>query len=358
MITVHAPRSSGPARNTGCCKRLAAEPRSGAALTGEGRTQPGPSLSSAVKDFLEGFPFGRFGLGVGRKIVKFVRKSQDRIQRRIWISRFSLPLRNALLLNRPLSVSLYGILVLLEPRGAVASNIWAGLPHERHEVSFLLNVLEPGMIFFDVGTNAGLSAISVAKKIGGKRVFAFEARPSTCELLRRNLLLNHLADVNVVKMALGDLVGEGALQIDARGNGGLNTPGQAMHSDSKVVGQEDVRITTVDVFMKDRDVPRVDVMKVDLQGAELMLFRGARNLLERADAPIILYEGFGFLTRRFGYHPVEILWFLESCGYSLFALNSKTVEISELKADYQYDSMIIAAKAGHAAFEDLRARLK
>jgi hypothetical protein len=134
--------------------------------------------------------------------------------------------------------------------------------------------------------------------------------------------------------------------------------GQATHPDSQVIGQEDVHITTVDVFMKDHNIPRVDVLKVDIEGAELMLFRGARDLLERADAPLILYKGFGFLTRGFSYHPVEILWFLESCGYTLFVQNSDTGEISELKPDYQYDSTVVGVKPGHAGFADLRARLK
>lgn len=89
-----------------------------------------------------------------------------------------------------------------------------------------------------------------------------------------------------------------------------------------------------------------------------MMFRGARELLARADAPLILYEGFGSLTRGFGYHPVETLWFLESCGYSLFVLDSESGAVSEVKPDYQYDSMVIAAKPGHAAFEDLRARVQ
>ena len=69
-------------------------------------------------------------------------------------------------------------------------------------------------------------------------------------------------------------------------------------------------------------------------------------------------KGFGTLTRGFGYHPVEILWFLESCGYTLFVLNSETGEISELKADYQYDSMVIAVKPGQAGFAELHARSK
>jgi len=319
---------------------------------------PDPILPSGVKNSLEAFKFGRMGLRAGRRLVRSLRKLRDPVQHKRWISRFGLPLRNAIFLNRRITVSIDGNSVFLSPRGATAGDIWAGLRCERHEVSFILGALKPGMIFFDVGANAGLFAISAAKKIGGKGVFAFEPCSSTFDLLRRNLQLNRLADVNVIQNALGDLVCEGVLQINDRGRDGLNTLGQAIHPDSKVVGQENVRITTLDVFMNDHNVPRVDVMKVDIEGAELMMFRGARNLLARADAPLILYEGFGFLTRGFGYHPVEILWFLETCGYILFLLNSETGEVSELKPDYQYDSMVIAVKRGHAAFEDLRARLK
>jgi FkbM family methyltransferase len=328
------------------------------AFAKENRMAPDHFVPPAVKDFLESFEFGRWGIRAGRKILRFLKKLCDPTHLRLWIRQFGFPFRNAMLLNRPLAVSFNGIPVFLEPRGSIAGDIWAGLRCEKHEVSFILSAVEPGMIFFDVGANVGLFAISAAKKIGGKGVFAFEPCSSTCELLDRNLQLNRLADVNVAQIALGEAVGEGVLQINACGKDGLNTLGQATHPDSKVVGREYVRITTVDIFMKDHNVPRVDVMKVDIEGAELMLFRGARDLLERADAPLILYEGFGSLTRGFGYHPVEILWFLESCGYSLFVLNSETGEISELKPDYQYDSMVIGVKPGHAGFADLRARLK
>jgi FkbM family methyltransferase len=139
---------------------------------------------------------------------------------------------------------------------------------------------------------------------------------------------------------------------DARARGGLNTLGEAILPNSKAPA------STVDAFMRHHNIPRVDVMKVDLLGAELMVFRGARGLLERADAPLILYNCEGVLTRGFGYHPVEILWLLESFGYTLFVLNGKTGEISELQADYRYDSITIAAKPSHAAYAQLRARLK
>jgi FkbM family methyltransferase len=312
---------------------------------------PGSFLPPAIKGYLEGFEFGRFGLRAGRKVVRTLQTLK--LQRKLWMRQFGLPLRNAILMNRPLTVSFDGIPVRLVPRGQIAAFFWTGRNFEKHEVEFILRVLEPGMIFFDVGANVGLFTVSAAKKIGGKGVFAFEPCSSTNGLLKQNIQLNHLADVNIAQIALGESIGDGVLQVNARGKDGLNTLGKASHPESKVVGLENVRITTVDVFMKDHNIPRVDVMKVDIEGAELMMFRGARDLLEREDAPLILYES-GFLTKGFGYHPVEILWLLDSCGYTLFVLNSETGEISDLKPDYQFDSMVIAVKPGHPACSGLR----
>jgi FkbM family methyltransferase len=327
-------------------------------LAKEAHTSQDHLVRAALKDFLESIPFGRWGIRAIRNIFRTLGTFRDPVQRKLWMSRFSLPLRNAVLRNRPLTASFSGIRLSLVPQGAVAGDIWAGLHSERHDISFLLGALEPGMIVFDVGANAGLFAISAAKKIGGKGVYAFEPRSSTCELLKLNLRLNGHADVNVARVPLGESAGEGVLQVNARGKDGLNTLSQATHPDGKVVSREEVCVTTVDSFVKERSVPRVDFMKVDINGAELMLFRGARVLLERADAPLILYEGLGSRTRGFGYHPVEIIWFLESCGYSLFVLNGATGGISELKPDYQYDTMIIAAKPGRAGFANWRAGSK
>src|ERR1700691_3894454 len=143
------------------------------ALAKETHIAPDRLVPPAVKDFLESFSFGRWGIRGGRQIVRLLQKLRDPVQRKHWRGRFSLPLRNAVLLNRPITVSFNGIRVSLVPRGAVAAYLWAGLSSEKQEVSFILKVLQPGMIFFDVGTNVGLFAISAAKKIGGKGVYAF-----------------------------------------------------------------------------------------------------------------------------------------------------------------------------------------
>jgi len=106
--------------------------------------------------------------------------------------------------------------------------------------------------------------------------------------------------------------------------------------------------------MDEHSVSRVDVMKVALEGAELMLFAEQENLLERTDAPLILYEGFRISYSRIWLSSGRNSLVPRSCGYTLLLLNSETGEISELKPDYRYDSMVIAVKPSHPAYERLR----
>lgn len=326
------------------------------ASVGERYAAPDRLLSSGTKTLLEGFAVGRWGLRAGRSARRYLRNLRDPIQHRIWLGNFLFPVRNLIFRNRPVTVPLGDMSIEMVPEGSTACESWSGLRREQQEVSFILRVLEPGMTFFDVGANAGLFTVSAAKKIGENRVFAFEPCSSTCGILRRNLRLNAVARVYVAQIALGDAIGEAMLQVNARGKDGLNTLGEASHPNSEIVAHESVAITTLDSFMKEQGVTSVDAIKADIEGAELLLFRGARDLLQRADAPLILYEGFGFPTRGFGYHPVETLWLLESYGYSLFTLNSDTGAISELRPDYPYNSMVIAAKPGHPSFAKLQAR--
>lgn len=279
---------------------------------------PDPLLNPGIKNFLESFPAGRWGIRAGRSARRLLGHLRSPAHRRAWKRRFVLPVRNALCSNRPLAVSFEGITVLLEPRGLVAADFWTGMRRESRELSLLLQLLEPGMLFFDVGADAGLFAISAAKKIGAKNVFAFEPDSSTRELLKRNLLLNSLRDIHVIPDALGSLT------------------------------------DSVDAFLEQNQIQRVDAVRLGVQGGELGVLRGSEKLLDCPDAPLILYEGFGLRGRGFSYHPVEILWLLESCGYSLFQLGRDDGGISELTPEFRYDSTVIAAKPGHPAYSKLR----
>jgi FkbM family methyltransferase len=235
--------------------------------------------------------------------------------------------------------------------------MWSGIYSEKYELEFILGILRPGMTFIDVGANVGLFSIAVSKKIEPDRVFAFEPSGWTCQRLIQNARLNNLENLHVTRAALGDYKGEALLQVNASGKDGLNTIGRPSHSDSEINSTESVPITTLDLFLRENGRAHVDVMKVDVEGAELLVFRGAEELLAKSDAPLILYES-SMLTEGFGYHPVETMWLLERHGYSFFTIDSRDGRIKALTGVQVGYTMVIAVKPSHPSYPVLRERAR
>lgn len=263
------------------------------------------------------------------------------------------PLRNALLHGRPLALRAGGQSFVLLPEGAVPLEIWSRRYFERHELDFILSVLQPGMTFLDVGANVGVFSIPAAKKVRSGRVIAFEPSAWTVERLAKNTALNQLCNLLAVHSAVGDYTGDAILQLNVTGKDGLNTIGKAVHQDSEIVATEKVQITTLDHFLQQHSISAVHVMKVDVEGAELMVFRGAKNLLARPDAPLLLYES-ACLTKGFGYHLVESMWFLEQYDYRFFMIDAAKGRITPLTRLPPRDTMVIAAKPGHPSYTSLQ----
>lgn len=268
--------------------------------------------------------------------------------------------RNALLLNKPLSIRAGGQSYLLSPKGSVPLEMWAGRYFERHELEFMLRVLDAGMTFVDVGANVGLFSIPAAMKVRHGRVFAFEPSLSTYELLAKNARLNNLTNIRAMRSALGDYVGEAILKVNVAGKDGLDTIGAPTHSDCEIARTDAVPITTLDAFLSENGITHVDAMKIDTEGAEPLVLRGARELLASPEGPLILFEC-GHLSAGFGHHPVESIWLLEELGYSLFAIdpNDGAISIPFRKPAFDWNFvMAIAVKPTHLSYSELRGRVR
>jgi FkbM family methyltransferase len=291
----------------------------------------------------------KLGRGAARRVLQETRDFVDPTNYARWKSTTVFPIRNALTRGKPVSVAAGGEQAYLVPEGAVAAWKWAGLLFDTHELEFILRLLDPTMTFFDVGANVGLFSVLAARRLRNGKVFSFEPCEWTYQRLARNVQLNGLSNVCAVQTALGDFVGEAVLKVNVKGKDGLNTLGKATHSQCEIVAEETVAITTLDEFMLTAKIPNVDLIKADIEGGELSLFRGATNLLKREDAPLILYEC-GSLSRGFGYHPLESMWYLEKLGYCHFVLDPNTGQVSLPEASRERDVMAIAAKPNHRLY--------
>jgi FkbM family methyltransferase len=285
------------------------------------------------------------------------RTAIGRLDPRLLVRNVIFPIRNVLLRNKPLTVIAGGQSFRLVPEGAVPMEMWSKRYFEEHELEFILDVLQPGMNLLDIGANVGLFAIPAATKVQHGKVFAFEPSSWALERLKRNTDLNRVSNVQVVHSAVGDFTGDAILQVNAIGKDGLNTIGRPAHEDSEIVSTEKVPVTTVDDFVKAFCIPHVDVMKVDVEGAELLVFCGAVGLLAQKNAPLILYES-GFLSKGFGYHPVESMWLLQKHGYTMFVIDSRNGKISVPANSRAYNAMVIAVKPSHPAFSAVQERAR
>ena len=159
-----------------------------------------------------------------------------------------------------------------------------------NEFSFLAEVLRPGMSVIDIGANEGLYSLFFRKRVGPQgRVIAIEPSARELRQLKKNLRINGFADVEVIATAIGARLAQAQLSVAEPGHAGFNALGAIAAPWVKFVSQTEVPVTTLDLLAEARNWPRIDLIKMDIEGSELDALRGAEALLAR-DRPVLLLE--------------------------------------------------------------------
>lgn len=193
-----------------------------------------------------------------------------------------------------------------------------------NEFSFLAQVLKPGMIVIDAGANEGVYSVFCRSKVGPQgRVIAIE--PSTRERLRieRNKSLNGFQDIEVLPVALSEQTGSVVLRLADDGHAGHNTLGRFAADWVRMKGEETVTSATLDGIAAAKRLGPVDLIKLDIEGAELRALRGAEKLLRR-DHPALLMEVMEETLVTQGASAAELLDYVRQFGYALFEFSPTT----------------------------------
>lgn len=154
----------------------------------------------------------------------------------------------------------------------------------------LKKLLKSGTVFYDVGANVGFFTLLAARLVGQKgEVFAFEPYGPVTEILRENIGINSLNNVTVVPKGVGSNTGvlEFIPQGSTMGHFALNAGSlpKQFNSDSPSIP---VPVVSLDDFVQ--DIPAPDVIKIDVEGAELDVLRGAERLLSSGNKPVVIVE--------------------------------------------------------------------
>lgn len=186
------------------------------------------------------------------------------------------------------------------------------------ELSALLPQLcSPGSVFVDVGANFGYFTCLLAAHLGqaaGSRVVAVEPNPDLLRLLRINVGINWSgAAVRIEPVAVGSEPGEMMLSIpeDRSANGTL----APLEAKGLALRKHKVPVMRLDDLL--RDEPRVDLIKIDVEGFEPAVLRGAVETLGRPGLRLVLEWSASQMSDA-GFDPMETPTLLEEAGYRLF----------------------------------------
>jgi FkbM family methyltransferase len=180
---------------------------------------------------------------------------------------------------------------------------------ERPLQSALMSELKPGATFFDIGANVGFITILAAKLVGPTgRVIAFEPVPENVAAIRENLALNDITWAEVIDTAVSSEPGTASLIVsDVSAFSRLADISIPTGARTTI----EVVVNSIDAFLRSGEQPAPDLVKIDVEGAELDVIAGMRETLS-THRPVILCEvhdcnvAYAELMESVGYAPINL----------------------------------------------------
>ncbi len=202
----------------------------------------------------------------------------------------------------------------------IGSSILEG-GYENAECNFERRFLKPGMTVLDIGAHCGFHTLVHSKSVGTRgRVLAFEPSRSNRKRLRVNLAMNFCRNVNVLPWALGEEEGSATLYV-VEGNTVLNSLRPQANARSATPTR--VAVRPLDMVLSEWRVENADFIKLDVEGAELAVLRGAARLIDTVPRPVILCEVQEETSLAWGYSSRQIVEELRARGFVWFRLNDQ-----------------------------------
>lgn len=176
------------------------------------------------------------------------------------------------------------------------------------EMQFIRRYLRNGDGFVDVGANVGVYSLLAASRVGAEGVVhAFEPMQRAFDRLTENIAINGLRQVHPHRMALSDVTG--MVRLTEPGDDAL----VGIAAAGMEGGDEHVCCSTLDAVLGDAPI---SMIKLDVEGAEPLVLRGARNHLRAGNPPVMQIEMDGY-SARYGLPTHEFIDEIVSQGYEI-----------------------------------------
>jgi FkbM family methyltransferase len=216
--------------------------------------------------------------------------------------------------------------------------------YEKETVDWFRSNLRPGMVVLDIGANVGQYTLIAARDVGPHgRIHAFEPNPISYRRLASNIEINSFANVSTHALAVSDCAGEVTLYVPDHDNMGEASLQMSQTGQRNIT----VRSVTIDEWARNADLgatPHIDLIKIDVQGLESAVLRGARQIMLRF-RPIIICEFEERWLRDSGTSSVELKRMLSELSYSANRITSSGLSQVATDEVHNFENLVLVPSA-------------
>ncbi len=176
--------------------------------------------------------------------------------------------------------------------------------------SALYQLLKEGDVVFDVGANIGEVTFGMSKRAGNLgMIYSFEPEPFIFSKISRNLSLNSFTNICLNNVALGDKEQELFLKAQVENNRG----GTRINTNSNE-GKK-VKVSTIDLYVQQKELKKLDLIKIDVEGFEMRVLQGAQEVLQKF-RPLLFIEVNDDNLKEQADSALSLIEFLFEMGYT------------------------------------------
>ncbi|MFQ6030042.1 MAG: FkbM family methyltransferase [Dehalococcoidia bacterium] len=214
--------------------------------------------------------------------------------------------------------------------------------YERETTETVRSLLKPGMTFVDLGANLGYFTILASRLVEPEgRVYAFEPEPALRDSLTRNVQANDCSDTAVVvPKAVSDTCGTALLHLNE-----LYSGAYSLFPTRNTTNTVEIETVTSDAFFQGLNWPTVDLLKMDVEGAEYHTLVGMRELLRRNPGAKLIVEFTPATLARNGIAPEALLELLKELGLTRISALHHTPLFVDLRDGIGTEELVRLARS-------------
>ena len=218
------------------------------------------------------------------------------------------------------------ITLKLRSDSVLAQPLFVGAGFEESETALLRRLATPGMKVVDVGANIGLYTVLLGTLVGPTgHVWSFEPFPPVVNYLKQNIEMNELDNVTVIENAVAEKDGVLEFHVFPEGCDVYNSLGAANRPVEKLqaVRIVPIPVTTLDAIADKAGIDEIDLLKIDVEGAEERVLKGAQQVIRRSRNVQIVMEIYEPSAQQCGCSTERLIQMLLGWGFSMFEIGPR-----------------------------------